>query len=311
MHLKFANQTVLVRGDYAALLMDFYGGKMQRISLAAADLLRAATEGSVFDPSGFTEEESSVLSKLRERGFLHHVCSENSRVYSADWTVPTFPILRTLSVEVDALSPKQLDQSIDFALLSHQYTNMYNVVIFCVNSSPQDLSRIAAPLISGSEHLIVDIIIPSSRQREFADLLEMDNQRIRVNALAQDKIPGTEQFQIPPVDKRSFFCRQDFFSLLHIAGESNGCLHIRGNGDVFPDPFESEVSVAHINSLSLQQALDSSAHYWGATKDKREKCSGCEFRFACPNTIAARRDRSDFNSTPSNCSYNPETGAWS
>lgn len=310
MHLKFANQTVVVRGDYAALLMDFYGGKMQRISLAAADLLSTATQGNVFDPSGFSDAENSVLSKLKERGFLHHVCADNSRMYTAGWTLSTFPILRTLSIEIDTLSPENLAKSIDFALASHRYTNMYNVAIFCVTSSYQDVFRVAALLLSGSEHLIVDIVVPSTLLSEFSQSLTIDHQRIRISALPQDRIPGKEQFQIPPVDKRSFFCRQDFYSLLRISGESNGCLHVGRNGDVFPDPYEADVRVGHISSLNLDQVLDSSAHYWGSTKDHRAKCRGCEYRFACPNTIAARSDRADFHSAPKNCSYHPAKGVW-
>lgn len=313
MPLRLGNQTVIVRGKYAALLMDFSRGAMQRISLGAADLIDELVEQDTESDRTLLPAEVDVVSKLEERSFLHHVRARRSRKFSVDWNHPVYPVVRTLSVEFSGMPIVHMDRLLECLLQWHRTRGILNVAIFCIEAEASAVGSIVATILERSERLIVDLVVPESRKAEFIDIFKASDERVQVTVAPMDNIPGSKFFSHPFVSKASFFCRQDFYHLTKAASESYGCLHIDRNGDIWPDPMESHFKVGEMGSVianTLDVVLEQSIPYWKANKIGRSKCGDCEYRFVCPNPASTRVDPLDLDSEPGNCRYSPEVGAW-
>lgn len=314
MYLRLGNQSVLVRGAYAALLMDFYSGKMQRISLGVADLLDETVNRDDFiEITDMSQQESGVLTILKDRGFLHEVCARKSNQFSVDWIYPTFPTIRTISIELDGISNELASKFIEFVVSANQSFGMCSVVLLCIESDRTTVDQMVNTLLQRTKFLIINVVVQESRLTEFSEVARAESERTIISAAPPDNIPGHQNFHAQAVNKASFFCRHDYYHLLKVMGESYGCFHINKCGDVFPETMETNHKVGHIDLLSLDSLgniLDRSIPYWNVKKTDRRKCVDCEYRFVCPNPLSARSDKLDLYSEPGNCGYSPAKGVW-
>jgi len=120
-----------------------------------------------------------------------------------------------------------------------------------------------------------------------------------------------------PVIKPPFYCDEDTFVAAH---HHHGCLAgkiaITTTGDVIPCIFARNQLCGNILKNSLTEIL--SGHpltsCWYTTKDNINKCSDCEYRYACADCrpLAQGSDpKKLWQACPQNCSYDPYTGTWS
>ncbi|MDR1701290.1 MAG: radical SAM protein [Sporomusaceae bacterium] len=115
----------------------------------------------------------------------------------------------------------------------------------------------------------------------------------------------------PPfyTDEASFLQAQKYHSCL------KGKIAVTSAGDVIPCIFARDKICANVRSAPLSEALGSSflQESWRVTKDKVEKCSACEYRYACvdcrPLAQASGPDN-NWLAPPLECAYDPYTGKW-
>lgn len=309
MVLRLAAQTALVRGRYAALLMDIYRGRMQRISLEVADLIDSLALGDGTNLPQLGVPEAAIIERLVERGFISKFRACFASSYAVDAKYPECPIVRTISFNSSA---PFIEAAAQLAIECHRELGLYNVLILVPDQVSSQLSCVIKTLLACSPYLIVDLVMRQVEINRFPGELTADSRRIRLTPLPPGE--GDEnEFGIPTVGKDSIYCRSDLYQVLRIYNESFGCIHIDNEGHVFPDLLEKSFAAGDFRSLtidSLRNGIDELQHYWSVNKDQRKKCSGCEFRYACPNTLAARSVESDLRSEPANCNYQVETGIW-
>jgi len=67
-----------------------------------------------------------------------------------------------------------------------------------------------------------------------------------------------------------------------------------------------------VNEVSICQVINNSDFnkYWSINKNEIETCKDCEFRFCCTDCRVFIDDKSNLNSRPSKCKYNPYQGLW-
>ena len=287
---------------------------MQRISLDAADLVdEMVLQDSLSGHREVSPEEIAVISRLKQRGFLSDVYATHSLAFSADWAYPKFPVLRTLSIDFDGNSTENINQFVEFAIACNSRMGMPSVVIFVSAGGHHAVAKAVDTLIGRSNFIVVTLIVQETQLTKFRAMFKHISPRVQIVAAPLSNIPGHRSSRPPAVSKSSFFCRQDYYHLLCIASESYGCLHVDKYGDIYPETMEVHHKVGHITSLSLdsiESLIDSSVSYWRTGKSEREKCSDCEYRFVCPNSLAARKNKENLLSEPTNCSYLPDRGIW-
>ena len=94
-----------------------------------------------------------------------------------------------------------------------------------------------------------------------------------------------------------------------------GKIAVTATGDVIPCIFARNQVCGNILNQALAEILSNQplTQCWHTTKDCINKCSDCEYRYACPDCrpLAQSNDPEKFwLASPHNCSYNPYTGKW-
>lgn len=311
MRLSFGHQTVLVRGDHAAALMDLARNEVQRITLAVADLLERTVD--LQHSADLTVEEAAVIEFLFERNLIRSTASDRSLRFRMDSRLPMFPRLRALSLEYPC--------SYDVDLLVRQVKawnarlGLASLSIFVTKESVNELSLLAtvSDLLRLSAGLVVWVVAPRSVAETIRGSALAEDSRVQIYIAAVEDIPGATRFEIPAVTQSAFISRAEFYHLIENYGESFGCLHVDKYGHFYPDPMENHIrtgSLSECGGDQIEKILDRSELYWRSNKSERMKCRGCEYRLCCPNSVAARSDLEDLTSPPSNCSYDLVRGVW-
>lgn len=73
----------------------------------------------------------------------------------------------------------------------------------------------------------------------------------------------------------------------------------------------SDIIIGNLEEDNIESIIKKAKRYWKITKDKVERCKGCEFRYVCFDCREiAQRESGNLYSTNSNCSYEPYKGTW-
>ena len=203
--------------------------------------------------------------------------------------------------------------SLQFGLLS---------AVLLVDGTPALLPEFTEKLLSVDPHLMVEIACSEDCWLTVPQPQGRVPRVIRIDSGPQVAAPAYEHLEgsrsvlddVHPITPKAFIGNADYFHLLEHKSESHGCLHIDSSLKVFPDICERNYEVAdlrlRLQSLAEVVGSERTQNYWSVGKDQREKCRDCEFRYACPNTVASRSDVADLSSAPMNCAYELETGRW-
>lgn len=302
-------------------MYDFYSGKIQRISRALGDILSS--------PDGIPENAapSELIDKLVSRGFLTSHRGNSPESYLFEHTAPRLPPLRTISfsvgqgcdVEYLRRAKKLIIEAIEnfslgsFAFLIHKdFTSVRNLTetangilseckftlceFWCHDPASEALIKSSKKLMKHAGRILFSEVINTS---DALPGVSKDGRR-----LLRDWNSGQSLTALN--------CRPDFYHLIKVCSESYGCLHFNEQWIVFPDVteefYDAGVATATdgIESIMNRKRINK---YWNHGKDKREKCRDCELRYACPNPLSKRMERSNLSSAPSNCSYDLRRGA--
>ncbi|MDU2066105.1 MAG: radical SAM protein [Sporomusaceae bacterium] len=138
---------------------------------------------------------------------------------------------------------------------------------------------------------------------------------IRPTGRGNDQTIRPNHLTTPPIqppfftDPLAFSRNQSYHSCLA------GKVAITATGDVIPCIFAREQILGNIHSESLSSILagEKLQSCWRLTKDKIEKCCGCEYRYACHDCrplAQATAATPHWLAAPKNCLYNPALGIW-
>jgi radical SAM protein with 4Fe4S-binding SPASM domain len=171
--------------------------------------------------------------------------------------------------------------------------------------------RIASIIMKANEHEVENIL-------KLYDKLGMKDAYpdvIRPTGRGDDQSLLPTHYRKPPI-KPPFYIDEDSFTHAHhhhpcLAGK----IAVTTTGDVIPCIFARNQLCGNILEQSLAEIL--SGHplttCWYTTKDDINKCSDCEYRYACSDCrpLAQGSDpEKNWLACPQNCSYNPYIGKW-
>jgi len=115
--------------------------------------------------------------------------------------------------------------------------------------------------------------------------------------------------------------KRDMFANMHVFLNNikyHPCLGhtltICNNGDVLACPMMRNHNFGNIADKELhtilEESIDKINMLWGLTLDKIEKCTGCEFRYACSDCRAIEENLTGRLKGKALCSYDPQEGKW-
>jgi radical SAM protein with 4Fe4S-binding SPASM domain len=325
---RLGNQVVLVRGKHASALYDLHRGRVQKIANGLADLMTdAAGNDGTLPPEERAIVEQS-LARLASRKFVESDRGNGAapvEAFTADWTHPQLPLVRTVSMEVDAATtPETLASMRRLVLDASARAGLCSFAFVGGSGSMARVLGLAEDLLAGVEFSLCEFW---SDAPEVLAAVDSSGLRSRYpgRVIVADASPGDSSSGITESGTRAtqrggdgigpghFICRADYYHLLRNFSESHGCLHVDNQGDVYPDVSEQDYCIGALSRLGDLESLLGNARlltYWNFGKDQRGKCSDCEFRYVCPNPLSMRADAGDLASAPGNCSYDLEAGAW-
>lgn len=167
-------------------------------------------------------------------------------------------------------------------------------------------------------------IIMKANEHEVANIMKL-YEKLGMNDVYPDVVRptgrGDDHHLLPthylkPTIKPPFYSDEDTFAAAH---HHHGCLAgkiaITTTGDVIPCIFARNQLCGNILEKSLAEILSGQllTNCWHTTKDNINKCSDCEYRYACPDCrpLAQGSDpEKSWLACPQNCTYNPYTGQW-
>jgi radical SAM protein with 4Fe4S-binding SPASM domain len=318
MTYRLGNQVEIVRGKHAAALYDYFGGRVQRIPLAAAPLLEQPAIGELApDDIG-----SAFFQGLVERNYVQPVGDHPGEPFRTEWTLPLLPPLRTLSVDLDRhVDALAIDRVVGLVAEAVAGFGLLNVVLV-VDGEPESLPGLAARLLALDPHLMLELLCSDAAWRTVEVPASDPPRLIRIDSAVQGAVPDYQHREgrrtavrhAMPMSPEMLIGNFAYFHLLKEHGESHGCLHVDAVLRVFPDICERDYALAdlRVEPRTVAELVNDerTQRYWSAAKDRREKCRDCEFRYACPNPVAHRSDADDLASAPFNCGYDLETGRW-
>jgi hypothetical protein len=321
---RLGNQVVLVQARHAIALYDLKRGRLQRLAGRGADRFRDdCLQGRRLEPDGYA---GNPVTLLHQRGFLERYRGVDTEDFSPDWSVPLFPPLRTLSFEVDHhADAARADRILQFVREATHAHGLLSAVLVVKPGGEAIAAFLARELLTNAEHLLVETLAAPGcdvgRCHSPGHGVDFARRRIRIQAIDASGLAGLcvddsrgVLASRQKVGAGVIFVHYSYFHLLKNFGESYGCLHFDAQMRVFPDIAETSYAIGHSDEggMSLSELLSHprTLAYWGMTKDFREKCSGCELRYACANPLAHRVDPDNLSSAPSNCDYDPVDGRW-
>jgi len=127
------------------------------------------------------------------------------------------------------------------------------------------------------------------------------------NSLSKD-LPIMSKEKVSPVNMHTFLNNIDYHPCL------GRTLAICNNGDVIPCPMLRKHSFGNISDRKLctifEKNIEKIYNFWRLNLDKIEKCTGCEFRYACSDCRALEENLTGKLDGKMLCSYSPEKGEW-
>jgi radical SAM protein with 4Fe4S-binding SPASM domain len=171
--------------------------------------------------------------------------------------------------------------------------------------------RIASIIMKDNEHEVPNIINlykELGMEGTYPDV-------IRPTGRGDDEHLRPIHYCKPPI-KPPFYTDETTFNDAHYHHSClAGKIAITATGDVFPCIFARNQHCGNVLKHSLAEILHDKPlqQCWNTTKDCIDKCSDCEYRYACsdcrPLAQSTDPEKSWF-SCPQNCFYNPYTGKW-
>jgi MoaA/NifB/PqqE/SkfB family radical SAM enzyme len=171
--------------------------------------------------------------------------------------------------------------------------------------------RIASIIMKDNEHEVENIL----NLYEKLGMNDAYPDVVRPTGRGDDHDLLPTHYRKPPI-KPPFYIDEDSFNHAHYQHSClAGKVAITATGDVFPCIFARNQFCGNILTQPLAKIL--SGHplttCWHTTKDCINKCSACEYRYACSDCrpLAQGSDpEKNWLACPKNCSYNPYTGKW-
>ena len=143
-------------------------------------------------------------------------------------------------------------------------------------------------------------------------LIAVDTPRATDKRTVENIIPNSNAKYISFRAGPNFSITKSYFDR---ANYTNTCLFgkfsIQPNGNVSPCEFARNIVYGNLKSESVKEILQSEVlnRFWFLDFSKIEKCSCCEYRFACKDCRMITINE-DLYAKNIRCLYNPETGTW-
>lgn len=171
--------------------------------------------------------------------------------------------------------------------------------------------RIASIIMKANEQEVPNIL----KLYEELDMPDAYPDVIRPTGRGDDTHLLPTTFTKPPI-KPPFYTDETTFTASHTYCQClAGKIAITSTGDVIPCIFARDQICGNILTHSLADILIDHPlqHCWHTTKDQINKCSDCEYRYACSDCrpLAQGSDpEKSWVASPTTCSYDPYTGKW-
>lgn len=310
--LRLANQVVLVDGTHAAALYDLSAIRIRRISAGARELLHSVLDGdgSASAPQLRQAEARRFLDGLLGAGYLEvSRLSGDAGYFHVPRPYPGWPPMRTLSFVIDHRFDEAASERMTrwLAEASSRF-GLVSVLLVDRSEGGHAAARVELDVARRFPGLLRELITvgrpPATDGTRAVELSPADvvpsMRGPRRVAVAGSRMGP--QFLLPAAP---------VYNLHHLGSESNGCLHVEGDGSVYPDIAETRFRLdAADDTVAGVMRAAATRKYWSTGKDLRDKCQGCELRYACLNPLAARSLPDQLRSAPANCGYSLPTGTW-
>jgi radical SAM protein with 4Fe4S-binding SPASM domain len=131
---------------------------------------------------------------------------------------------------------------------------------------------------------------------------------IKNESSSSDNLPLASKKKISSVNMFKFFDNIEYHPCL------GHTLAICYNGDVVPCPMMRNYTFGNLNSMELCDVFGKEweriNEFWRLNLDKIEKCTDCEFRYACTDCRALEEGLTAKLDGKRLCHYNPDQGEW-
>lgn len=277
---KLMEQTVLVDGDQRSALYDLTNNRITRVPREVALQIRAGTD-----------IEGKWSQYLTRHGFLRDA-PDAWLAYASDYVYPLRAPMHTLMLSGGLAGHRHL---LEWIREGSHHTDGCHLVVLAAQEATRTsmglLERIGAIANAASYELLVHHPNGNMTGEVFDRNLEIVFRR---EGIAQ-------------VSRPQGFIRADVvtYSTLRTQSELSGVLFADEHGVLWPHPHEKTWSFGSLAD-PLSTVVESIPYRAAQrnTKDRRDRCSGCEIRYACGNPFAYRQGAA-ITSEPSNCMYQP------
>ncbi len=131
---------------------------------------------------------------------------------------------------------------------------------------------------------------------------------IKDSSFLQNYLPITSKKKISPVNMHKFLSNLEYHPCL------GHTLAICYNGNVLPCPLLRNYSFGNVSNVKLssiiEKAWETINKIWRLNLDEIERCTSCEFRYACNDCRALEESFTGRLEGKMLCGYNPKTGEW-
>lgn len=291
--MRLGNQVVLVRGVARSALYDLHRRRLVRIPAALSE--RIGPDGRIDLPESATG--LPVLADLLSRKFIVKAGREHGSEgegFRISRRYPLIPPLHTLSLEIGDRQREQIDWLTEAIALGVRF-----VTVFTGQGVNDQAFRTLSRISSSEGHAFRGFEIVEGRPEEWTrGTIYMANGR---KAAVRHPASGRQAFH------SKIRVDDAHFSLLNNYSELTG--HVFMGRDLTLRPHSSEAMLVFGNASRLSpsglRGTDAYTLTQSNSKAIREKCGGCELRFACVHPFSDRRDSYDIASAPVTCVYNP------
>lgn len=172
--------------------------------------------------------------------------------------------------------------------------------------------RIASIIMKDNEHEVGNIL----KLYEELGMKDAYPDVVRPTGRGDDEHLLPIHYRKPTIKPPFYIDENTFVDAHHHHKCLAGKIAVTTTGDVIPCIFARNQLCGNILKKSLVEILSGQplTNCWYTTKDCINKCSDCEYRYACSDCrpLAQGNDpEKSWLACPQNCSYNPYTGEWS
>ena len=152
------------------------------------------------------------------------------------------------------------------------------------------------------------------KPENWGDASNMEDKNIMYDFVIEDGISLPNNLPITSNKKISGVNLYQFLNNLEYHPCLGHTLAICYNGNVIPCPMMRSHSFGNVNTRELytifKMGMEEIDNFWKLNLDQIEKCTGCEFRYACSDCRALEESLTGKLEGKGMCSYDPEEGEW-